>query len=159
PLVPVTLAPLTADDAIEADVMQPLTYGVVADGFVTLTAPATLPGAMARATCAGDLVTGEVTCSNLSAGTYTVSRGADTRTATVTDALSVTLPALKAGDAVELRRSPSDRLVTRLRLGRLTLHADATSAQGDCQPGAAFVYSGLVCGDDGTYATSALGFT
>ncbi len=160
--VPADLAPITADDAVEIEPMREVMSAAnVLDGFVAIALPANLPGAATPVTCDGDLVIAMVTCSGLTAGGYTLTRQRDGLSLPVGQSggrLDAALPSLDAGDAIELHRGgASGRVLTRLRVGRLSFHANADgAATGVCEADSViYTNPGIaICDAGGTYVTT-----
>lgn len=127
-----------------------------------------LGASQAPPTCTGDLVSGQVVCSNLNAGTFAVSRNSGTPVPLTTSPAPYSagyqgttfLPGLKSGDVVTLDETGSGattRDLTTLHVS--TLRADVAangSASGVCQPGQAVGggYPGSACSSSGQFSTS-----
>jgi hypothetical protein len=159
--VPAALAPLTADDGIVAESTTRLTDGIApTQGVATLVRPVMMPGQFAPPECAGDLVSGEVSCLYLSPGAYTATRERGGVTAPLDAEGGAALGSLQPGDVVDVRRG--SRLVTSVHLGHLSISIDAAGrASGECDPGSqlfGFVSPPTLCPPEGTYAVSGYPF-
>jgi hypothetical protein len=136
--------PVTDEDSVVVRVSQKNDDG----SRLTLSAPVGLTGngfggsGSGAPTCAGDLVTGDVTCRRLKPGTFTVSRARGAVTAPFTlvqnddGAGGTTVPGgLQAGDTVTLKKQGGTRAITTLRLSTLRLDfVDGVVTGGSCQP-------------------------
>jgi hypothetical protein len=143
---PVT--PLTDEDHVQATWTASNTFadagfptgGPPAPSVVTTLSDVGVVGATGAPTCQGDLVTGQVSCGPLSAGTFTVSRdGRAPLTLTLKDAIgTATFPALRPGDAIALQQDGAGRTLTTLHLTTLVGYGAGGGETIVCEPGEVF---------------------
>jgi hypothetical protein len=135
--------PLTDDDSVSLILTRPTgsnstqttvsPTGMLGTGFVPDVRPGGVP------TCEGDLVSGAVACSRLSAGSFTLTRSRGNVSAAVTqtgggDGFANIPGRLKAGDVVTLTKAGSARAITTLHLSPLRLDVEGFGASGTCAP-------------------------